>query len=116
MLMRLSERMRGKGLEGADLKGRTGHRVARLNDWLFVMGGVGRQGLWNNEVQRVNCQTGSIDTLITDTTLCLEDFSLFVLQDNLYLWGGTTMTSPNDPRPRCTQQLLHFDYSRFTPL
>lgn len=95
---------------------RTGHRVARLNDSLFVAGGVDREGDWVHEVLRINTQNGGLDSLLLDTALTLEGFSMFSLQENLYLWGGQSISKGNSSLPSYSDQLLHFDGSRFTPL
>ena len=38
--MNFSKGKKGEAAIRAKLKGRTGHRLVRLDDWLFVIGGV----------------------------------------------------------------------------
>lgn len=59
--MNFSWRKKREGRTGAKLRGRTGHRLARVGDWLFVVGGVDREGAWVNEVQRISTQNHRMD-------------------------------------------------------
>ena len=56
MMMNFSWRKKGQGPKEATMRGRTGHRVARLGDWLFVVGGVDAKGGWSHEVLRIQTQ------------------------------------------------------------
>ena len=61
MLMNFSWRKKGEGPKEGKMRGRTGHRVVRLGEWLFVVGGVDRNGGWSNEVQRINTENHRMD-------------------------------------------------------
>ena len=100
----------------AKLKGRTGHRLVRLNDSLFVMGGVDKKGLLSNELQRINCHNQRIDTLIMDNTLNLEGFALFTLQESIYAWGGLSNSHVLIVLSQHQNNLLHFDGNKFIHL
>lgn len=86
-----SVQRRGKG-ESGRLRGRTGHGVARLKEWLFVVGGLDQQGDWVNEIQRIHCQSGRTDSLLLDGGVCLDGACLFSLKETLYLWGGSSLS------------------------
>ena len=116
MMMNFLERKGGGDLQADKLKGRTGHRVARLNDSLFVTGGVDCEGEWAHEVLRINTQNGGLDSLLLDNALVLEGFSLCSLQENIYLWGGKSISNLKSSLPQYSDQLLHFNGARFTPL
>lgn len=68
--------------------GRTGHRAARINDSIFVVGGTDKCGKLVSEVHRINCLSNRIDCLILENSLTLEGFSLFCHQEALFIWGG----------------------------
>lgn len=90
--MNFSGKKGGERACGSLLRGRTGHRVARLNDSIFVMGGADREGQWVSELHRINSENCRIDSLILDTVLPLEGFSFFSLREALLVWGGRSYT------------------------
>ena len=92
MLMNFSSKRRGVHATPVWLAGRTGHRAARINDSILVVGGSDKAGKFVNEVHRINCLSNKIDTLIVENTLSAEGFSLFAHQDALLLWGGRRLT------------------------
>ena len=98
------------------LRGRTGHRVARLNDSVFVLGGTDEKGLWVHELHRINCQNHRLDSLILDTLLPLEGFSFFCLREALLVWGGRSYSQVQILLSQFSNQLLQFDGARFHPL
>lgn len=96
--------------------GRTGHRVARINDSIFVLGGTDKAGRFVNEVHRINCLNNRIDTLVLENTLSVEAFTLFAFQETLFLWGGLRLGEVTYILSKHTNQLLQFDGTKFLPL
>jgi len=81
-----------------------------------VAGGVDTLGEWVHEVLQINTQNGDLNSLILDNTLALEGFSMFSLQENIYLWGGKSISQSKDSIPQHSDGLLHFDGVRFNSL
>ena len=88
MVMQCGEKRAEERAAAELLRGRTGHRVARLKDSVFVLGGVENSGLWVHELHRINSQNHRLDSLILDTPVALEGFSFFCLREALFVWGG----------------------------
>lgn len=88
MLMNFSSKRKGVHATPVWLSGRTGHRAARINDSILVLGGTDKTGKFVNGAYRINCLTNKIDTLVLENTLSAEGFSFFPHQDTLLLWGG----------------------------
>lgn len=76
MLMNVS--LRKKGMQGSSVlfPGRIGHRAARINDSIFVLGGTDRSGREISEVDRINCLSNKIDGVILESSISIEGFSL----------------------------------------
>jgi hypothetical protein len=91
MLMNFSSKRKTVHATPVFLPGRTGHRAARINDSIFVVGGTDKKGLFVNEVHRINCLNNKIDTLILENSLSIEGFSLFAFQETLFVWGGVRL-------------------------
>jgi hypothetical protein len=92
MLMNFSSKRKAIHATPVLLPGRTGHRAARINDSIFVLGGTDKAGGFLSEVHRINCLNNKIDTLILENTISVEGFSLFSHQEALFLWGGRRLT------------------------
>ncbi len=88
MLMNFSSKRKGVNATPVFFPGRTGHRAARINDSILVLGGTDKAGKFVNKVHRINCLNNKIDTLVLENTISIEGFSLFSFQDTLFLWGG----------------------------
>jgi len=88
MQINFSTKHKESWCEGGRFSGRVGHRVARINDSIFTVGGVDKDGNFINQVHRINCQNNRIDTLIVENMVSIEGFSMFCWQDSLYIWGG----------------------------
>jgi hypothetical protein len=64
MLMNFSSKRKTVHTTPVFFPGRTGHRAARINDSIFVLGGTDKTGKFVSEVHRINCLNNRIDTLI----------------------------------------------------
>jgi hypothetical protein len=88
MLMDFSIQRKGGRNSECFFPGRKGHRAARLNDSIFVLGGGDKRGLGINAVHKINCQNNRFVSIILDNAVALEGFSLFPHKNALFLWAG----------------------------
>lgn len=114
--MNFSSKRKGVHATPVFFPGRTGHRAARINDSIFVVGGTDKTGRFVNEVHRINCLNNRIDSLILENTISIEGFSLFSFQETLFIWGGLRLREVTYILSQHINLLLQFDGNRFVPI
>lgn len=67
--MNLASKRRGAHGTSLPCPGRIGHRVARINDSILVVGGTDKTGSFVEQVHRINTQNLRIDTLVMENTI-----------------------------------------------